>query len=314
MTVSKVPSSEPSEFQFSPLVMPESRMINAMADVVQAKSRWPKVPPLRRLVALAAGTYLAVALGVAVFQTSLIYYPTRLIEATPADVGLEFEDLTITTSDGVPISAWFVPHSAAKATVLFFHGNGGNISHRIQEIRTLNGLGFSVLMVDYRGYGLSGGRPTERGTYLDADASWEYLTTTRGRKAASIVIFGESLGGAVAIDLASRHNPGALVVQSSFTKLADVAAIHYPFLPVRWLLRHEYDSISKVGRIGCPKLFIHSTEDSLIPLSIGQALFDAASEPKRQMLTPGDHNGGGFLYSHQTVAEFGALLDSIGGW
>jgi fermentation-respiration switch protein FrsA (DUF1100 family) len=167
------------------------------------------------------------------------------------------------------------------------------------------------MIVDYRGFGKSQGHPSESGTYLDAQAAWDHLTQVRGTPDRSIIVMGESLGGAVAIDLALRHPPAALVVQSTFTKLADVAAIQYPLLPVRWLLRHHYDSIDKVGRITCPKLFIHSTDDMLIPIANGKALFNAASEPKQFLLTPGGHNEGGFMYSQEYTATLKTFLDSL---
>lgn len=266
---------------------------------------------MRRVAAVGVGTYLAVVLLVGMFQSWFIFFPSRVIDATPTAAGLEFEDLTLNTVDGVKISAWFVPHPKARATVLFFHGNAGNNGDRVDALRVLHMSRVNVLIVDYRGYGKSGGHPSERGTYLDADAAWEYLTVARGLPAASIVVMGESLGGAVAIDLAARQRAGALVVQSTFTRMADVASIHYPFLPVRWLLRHDYDSVSKVGRIGCSKLFIHATGDTLIPLSIGKALFDAAAEPKQFMTTPGDHNEGGFLYAREYAEQLRVFLDSV---
>lgn len=165
-------------------------------------------------------------------------------------------------------------------------------------------------MVDYRGYGPSEGSPTEAGTYHDAEAAWKFLTEARGVPTESIVVFGESIGGAVAIELATRHTPGALIVQSSFTRLTDIAAIHYPFLPVRWLIRNRYDSIDKVGRVTCPKLFIHSRDDTLVPFVNGQALFDAAAEPKRFLETPGGHNDGGFLYSRERTTALDEFIEA----
>jgi uncharacterized protein len=270
-----------------------------------------KVPPLRRFLAVIICSYLAIAIIVGVFQTGLIYFPSRTLEATPAMMGMDFDDLMLTTQDGVKISAWFVPHSDARGTIIFLHGNGGNNGDRIDAIRTLHLLHYNVMIVDYRGYGKSQGSPTERGTYLDAQAAWEHLTATRNIPASAIILMGESLGGAVAIELASHHPPAALVVQSTFTSLGDIAAIHYPWLPVRWLLRHHYDSISKVGRITCPKLFIHSTHDTLVPPGNGRALFDAAAEPKQFLTTPGDHNEGGFMYSPEYTTKLEEFLDSV---
>jgi pimeloyl-ACP methyl ester carboxylesterase len=272
--------------------------------------RFLAIPRWRRLLTVVLCTYIGVIVLTAAFQAKLIYFPSRVLELTPASVGLRFDDVTLTTDDGVKISAWFVPREGARATIVFFHGNAGNNGDRVPELQVLNFLGFAAMIVDYRGYGKSEGSPGETGTYLDAEAAWKYLTQTRGLAPESIVILGESIGGAVAIELALRHTPGALVVQSSFTSLADIAAIHYPLLPVRWLIRHRYDSIDKVGRIPCPKLFIHSTDDSLIPLVNGRALFDAAAEPKQFLETPGEHNGGGFMYSDSHAAKLRAFVKS----
>lgn len=267
-------------------------------------------PSLRRLLIIVVCTYVGVCLFVSLFQTHLIYFPSRPLEQTPADIGLTCDDVMLTTRDHVKISAWYVPCDDASTTVLFFHGNAGNNGDRLPELKVLNSLQLNVMIVDYRGFGKSEGSPSENGTYLDALAAWEYLTQTRGISARSIVIMGESIGGAVAIELARRERPGALIVQSSFTRLADVAALHYPLLPVRWLLRHRYDSVDKVADIHCPKLFFHTTQDSLIPITMGRWLFDAASQPKQFIETPGEHNGGGFLYSDEYAARLKAFIET----
>lgn len=273
--------------------------------------RFLQIPRSRRLLALAVCTYLAAVILTGVFQTRFIYFPSKVLAATPASVGLTFDDVTLLCADSTKISAWFVPHADALATILFFHGNAGNNGHRLEELRRFHQMQYNAMIVDYRGFGKSEGSPTESGTYLDAQAAWNYLTQTRNIPASSIIIMGESLGGAVAIDLASHHTPGALVVQSTFTRMADIAAMHYPFLPVRWLLRHSYDSIDKVGRISCPKLFIHSDADTLIPLPHGQSLFAAAADPKQFLQTPGEHNDGGFMYSPEYTARLKEFLDSL---
>lgn len=267
-------------------------------------------PIVRRLILVALCTYIGVIMLVGFFQSKLIYFPSRSLEQTPSDVGLKFDEVTLTTQDGVRISAWFVPRDDARTTILFFHGNAGNNGDRLPELKVLHSLRYNVMIVDYRGFGKSEGSPSEKGTYLDALAAWEYLTQTRGIPARKVVIMGESIGGAVAIELARRAPPGALIVQSSFTRLADIAALHYPLLPVRLLLRHRYDSIDKVGEITCPKLFIHSTDDSLVPIANGRALFDAAAPPKQFVETPGEHNGGGFMYSGEYAAKLREFIDS----
>jgi fermentation-respiration switch protein FrsA (DUF1100 family) len=266
---------------------------------------------VKRLAAIVLLTYLGVCVLVALLQSRLIYFPTRGYPVTPADVGLTFEDLTLTTNDGISIAAWYVPHPEAKGTILFCHGNAGNISDRLHSIKVLQAMGMNVLIFDYRGYGRSTGRPSERGTYEDADAAWRYLTETRGQPPDRIVPFGRSLGGAVAIDLAKHHAPAALVVESTFTNLVDVGRLHYPLLPVRLLLSYRYDSVDKVPLIACPKLFFHGEDDSLIPIENGRKLFDAAADPKQFVTTPGDHNESGFTYSTEFTNRLEAFLETV---
>jgi len=275
---------------------------------VKTSKRW-----LVLIVIVALCAYVGVCVVVRFLQARLIYFPSRGYAATPGDVGLRFEDLTLRTSDGVAIAAWYVPGEAAKGTLIFAHGNGGNIADRLHAVKLLQGMGVNVLIFDYRGYGRSEGRPTESGTYEDAAAAWQYLIENRGQSPERIVLFGESLGGAVVIELARRYGPGALVVESTFTSLVDVGRLHYPLLPVGWLLRYRYDSITKVGGITCPKLFIHGREDTLVPMDNARKLFEAAAEPKEFLETPGDHNEAGFTYSEEYSERLEAFLDGVFG-
>ena len=263
----------------------------------------------RRLVVAILLTYLGVSLLAAIFQKHLIYFPTDDYWGAPAGVGLDFEELTLEASDGVVIAAWFVPQPQANATVLFCHGNAGNISDRLHSIQVLHELGYNVLIFDYRGFGRSTGSPSESGTYLDADAAWRWLVETRGEPAERVVILGRSLGGAVAIELAGRHPPAALVVESTFTSLADIGQHHYRLLPVRLLLKHRYESIDKVSKITCPKLFLHGTDDRLIPLVNGRRLYEAATAPKQFVETPGGHNTAGFTHSPTYAKRLAAFID-----
>lgn len=275
---------------------------------VRRRKRFTTLP---RLLVIIVSTYAIVCLVVWFFQAKLIYFPSHEYRVTPADAGLAFEDLTIETSDGVEISAWYIPHPNAQGTILFLHGNAGNMSDRLVGIKEFHRLSYSVFIIDYRGFGLSAGSPSEKGTYLDAQAAWAYLTQTRGEPPHRIALFGRSLGGAVAIDLASRlgkDGPAALVVESTFTTLGDVGQRHYRFLPIRWLITHRYDSIDKVGRISCPKLFLHGTDDELIPIADARRLFEAASPPKRFIETPGTHNSSGITYSSEYSARLAAFL------
>jgi len=279
-----------------------------------ATSRHTLKGVVRRLLIVVLFTYVGVSMIVGMLQARLIYFPSRTYHSTPADVGLEFQRLDLETSDGETIAAWYVPHPDAKGSVIFCHGNGGNIADRLGTIRALHHLGYNVLAFDYRGYGQSTGSPSETGTYLDAEAAWSYLTQTRSDPAERIAVFGESLGGAVAVELALRHPPGALIVQASFTSLVDIGRLHYPLLPVRWILRYRYESIGKIDKITAPKLFIHAIDDELIPLDNGRRLFDRAAPPKRFLETPGGHNSGGFTFSPAYTRQVGAFLDeALGG-
>ena len=249
------------------------------------------------LYILLAGVLIYVALAgyVYVMQPRLIFYPDmpgRTLEATPATVDLAFEDVSLATADGEQLHGWYVPNDAAHATLLFCHGNAGNISHRLDSIRLFHELGLNVLIFDYRGYGLSSGTASEQGTYRDADAAWEYLVGERGIPPQRIVLFGRSLGAAVASDLATRTQPGAVILESAFTSVPDMAARLYPWLPVRWLASYRYDNAAKIRNISSPVLVMHSRDDEIIPFAHGERLYALANQPKRMFELRGGHNDG----------------------
>ncbi len=232
-------------------------------------------------------------------QDQLLYFPMPHISTTPGDINLPYEAINLTTSDGVKLSGWFIPAEDAQGVVLFFHGNAGNISHRLDSIEVFHRLGLSVLIIDYRGYGQSEGSPSEQGTYLDAEAAWKYLVKERQISPEQIVLFGRSLGGAVAVWLAQQHTSGMLILESTFTSVPDVAAKHYPFLPVRLLARSQYNSLERLPHVECPILVIHSPDDEIILYEHGQQLFKVAQEPKYFLKLIGGHNEG-FLITGQT--------------
>ena len=266
---------------------------------------------LLRLLGIAVGTYVAVCLAVAGFQRKLIYFPTREHAAKPSAFGLDHDEVTLQTSDGVHLAAWFFPRLEARGTILFFHGNGGNMADRLRSVTLLQRLGCNVLIFDYRGYGRSDGSPSEAGLYRDAEAAWDYLVQARGEPPPRIVLFGRSLGGAVAIELAHRVKPAALIVESTFTSLADVAKHHYPLLPVRWILRDRYASIEKIGDVSCRKLFFHGKDDEVVPLALGRELFDAAAAPKEFVITLGGHNDSGFESSREDTARLKTFVEAV---
>jgi len=240
--------------------------------------------------------YLALVAFVYVRQPKMLYFPTREIEQTPAAIGLSFDEVRLKTADGLSIAAWHIPAPDARAVLLFCHGNGGNISHRLDSIRIFHDLGLSVLIFDYRGYGMSEGEPTEKGTYLDAEAAWNFLVKEKGVDPARIVIFGRSLGSAVAAELAMRRKAGALIIESGFSSITDIGRKYYPHMPVSLITRFHYATVDKVGSLALPKLFIHSPEDEIIPYAQGMKLYERAAEPKEFLTLRGGHNEG-FLLS-----------------
>lgn len=263
---------------------------------------------VRNVIIIIAAIYILVALAMFIFQSRFIYFPTKEISTTPVEIGLSYEDISFATADSLTLSGWFIPSKRNRRTILFCHGNAGNISHRLDSIKLLNELGMNIFIFDYRGYGKSdGGIPDEKGSYRDAEAAWEYLTTVRNIDPRNIIIFGRSLGGAVAAELALKKPAAALVIESSFTSIKDLGAKLYPFLPVRLLSKYEYNTLEKVKAIESPKLIIHSRNDELVPYEYGRRIFKAAREPKQFLELSGGHNDG-FLMSRDV---YKTALDSF---
>ena len=226
-------------------------------------------------------------------QSHLIYHPEldREIVNTPDQFSMPYESVVITTSDQEKLHGWFVPAvTETTATVLFLHGNAGNISHRMGYLSIFHQLGYNTFIFDYRGYGNSSGIPTENGTYQDALAAWNYLIENKAIPALHIVVFGESLGGAIAAWLAARKKPGALVLASTFTSIPDIAADLYPLLPVRLMARFQYSTIEYLQSIKCPVLIAHSPDDEIVPYKHAQALFAKAPSHKQFIVLQGKHN------------------------
>ena len=258
-----------------------------------------------RLLILGVCLYAVMVAFVYYRQSSLIYYPNmpgRNLVATPEHIGLKYQDVQFVTGDNISLHGWFIPNHAAKGTVLFFHGNAGNISHRLESIDTFHRLELNVFIIDYRGYGQSEGKVSEQGTYRDAVAAWDYLTGTRGLDAKQIIIFGRSLGASIASWLASKHTPAALIIESGFSSVPSMAKRIYPFLPVSWLTYFKYDTKNYVKSIACPVLVAHSRSDDIIPFDEGREIFDAASEPKQFLEMRGGHNDG-FMVSGSTYVD-----------
>ena len=267
-------------------------------------------------VTLAAGFILGLLVVVLVFWSQLekryIFFPTAEIEQTPNQAGLAYEDVFFTADDGLQLHGWYVP-GRGDVTWLWFHGNGGNISHRVEEVMLFHQrLGVNQFIFDYRGYGRSAGKPTEKGTYRDSRAALAYLQSRSDVAPEKIVYFGRSLGSAVALELAVSQEPLALVLVAPFSSVEDMARVTFPFLPFHFLVRNRYDSMSRIQQIHRPVLILHGGLDQTVPLSQGKRLFEAANQPKRfQLLPNAAHNdtysAGGNAY-WDTLEEFLASL------
>lgn len=261
----------------------------------KATPDWTSIRRRRRIVAiLLIPLILCLVLVVLcmIFEEQFIFFPSRYPQGDWNPAGLKFEDAQFTASDGTPLHGWYVPHENPRAVVLFSHGNAGNLSDRAEMLRTLNGLaGVSVMIYDYRGYGKSGGRPTEQGLLRDGRAARAWLARRAGIAEPRIVLMGRSLGGGVAVDLAAADGARGLVLESTFTSIPEMAAVHYPWLPMRSLIRNRFDSLAKIGRYHGPLLASHGNSDRVVPYEMGKRLFAAANEPKTFFTVEGgDHN------------------------
>lgn len=251
-----------------------------------------------RIVGVVVVIYLVIGIVILVRQSSYVYHPARgPVGLTPEYFDISYSNITITTEDGESIAAWHVPGSVGGPlngrTLLFCHGNAGNIGDRLDSINTFHKMGLDVLLFDYRGYGDSTGFPSEWGTYLDAKAAWLYLAGKLAIPPNNIIVFGRSLGGSVALWMAKEFAPGAVICESTFTSAPDMAAAMFPFLPVRYLCRYKYDSLSYIRALSCPVLVAHSVDDETVPIEHGRRLFNAAREPKLFVEMRGGHNSGG---------------------
>ena len=274
------------------------------------------VKTLISIIVLAGGAYALIVLFLFLVQSHLIYFPnvpSRALGPGPDSIGLAYETVDILTEDGVSLHAWHVPAREPRGVVLFFHGNAGNISHRLDSLKIFNDLNLSTLIFDYRGYGQSEGKVSERGTYRDAEAVWHYLTKQRGIPPSQIILFGRSLGAAIATYLASRQRPAALIIESGFVSVPELAAQLYPWLPVRWLARFKYPSGEYLNAVSAPVLIIHSRDDEIIPFAQGRSLFVHAREPKEFLELRGGHNDGFLTSGRSYVDGLDAFLASVSG-
>jgi fermentation-respiration switch protein FrsA (DUF1100 family) len=236
---------------------------------------------LLRGAAVLGSAYVGVILLLMAFEDRLAYHPIPAdVDWTPAP-SAEFQDVDLRAADGTSIHAWWLPREGASGAILCCHGNAGNLSYCGQLLVELReALRESVLVFDYPGYGRSGGRPSEAGCFAAADAAYDWLTQTRHVPPDGVLLYGESLGGGVVVDLASRRPHRGLVLARTFTSLPDVGQHHLPWLPVHWMTRNRFDSLAKIRLCRGPVFVVHGTADWLVPFTQGQRLFEAANEPK----------------------------------
>ena len=280
--------------------------------------------------------YSAWALYLYFMQPTFLYSPVRELCYTPGELGLDFEHVTFESSDGLQLRGWYIPAplevrteaasiqpgdsflrgpaEGSEFTVLFCHGNGGNMMHRLDSINIFYNLGLNCFIFDYRGYGSSEGKPSEEGTYLDVTAAYKWLTEKKNIPAENIIIFGRSLGGSIAAHLASKAQAAALIIESAFTSYVDIGKKFYPYMPVRWFARFSYRTIDYVRQVDCPVMIIHSRNDEVIPFELGLQLYEAANEPKEFIEISGGHNDG-FLVSGEVYKKaWSRWLKSLKGY
>jgi hypothetical protein len=254
------------------------------------------------IIAMICLAYLGLAIVLYYMQPRFLYEPVREIPYTPAELGLDFEEVYFRTGDRLRLQGWFVPAPNAQFTVLYCHGNGGNMMYFLETVNFLNKLGLSCFIFDYRGYGNSRGTPDEDGPYLDARAAYKWLTKEKGIASQQIILFGWSLGGSIAAYLAGKVKSAGLVTESAFTSYRAIGRKFYPYMPVKWFARFNYPTIEYVRKVRCPVMVIHSRNDEIIPFEFGLEIYDAANEPKQLVEIFGRHNDG-FLVSGETYKK-----------
>ena len=243
------------------------------------------------------------------YEKKGIYFPEKEIVFTPMDLGLKYEDIYFETEDNLTLNGWFISAEAPRGTLIFCHGNAGNISHRFEVIDIFHKLNLNVFIFDYRGYGRSQGIPSEDGLYKDAQAAYQYLLSQRDINKQTIVIYGKSIGANVAIDLASRVQAAALISDGGFTSACDMGKRLFPYLPIKWIITIKYDALSKINNITIPKLIIHSRDDEIVPFRLGRKLFEAAAVPKVFYEMEGTHNEAIFMARDEYSSKINDFLN-----
>jgi fermentation-respiration switch protein FrsA (DUF1100 family) len=264
---------------------------------------------------IAASLYLAVIAGLYLYQRQLLYHPDRARPVLGVLARMGVREVALPTTDGLSLLAWYLPARDApngepgrepggeRPVLVYFHGNGGHIGYRADRIERFAREGYGVLMLEYRGYGGNPGLPSEAGLFADAAAALRFVAD-QGVPGRRLVLYGESLGTGIAVWAAATHAVGAVVLESPYTSIAAAAQFHYPFVPTSWLVSDRYDSLSRIGQVRAPILMLHGARDGIIPLSLGEALFAAAPEPKEQWIASDA--------SHTDLGHFGAFDVAVG--
>jgi uncharacterized protein len=258
------------------------------------------------IAGIAAAGYLTVIAGLYLYQRQLLYHPDRARPLLGALARLGVREVAVPTADGLSLLAWYLPARDAsgdapwgeRPVIIYFHGNGGHIGYRADRVERFAREGYGVLMLEYRGYGGNPGVPGEAGLFEDAAAALRFVAA-QGVPGRRLVLYGESLGTGVAVQAATTREVGAVVLESPYTSIAAAARFHYPFIPAAWLVSDRYDSLSRIGQVRAPILMLHGARDGIVPLSLGQALFAAAPEPKEQWIAK--------QARHVDLGYFGAL-------
>jgi len=266
---------------------------------------------IRKMIKLLPGIalfFIFLFLYARILERKALYYTSKEINFYPSDIGLQYEDIFLNASDRVKIHGWFVPAENAYATVLYFHGNAGNVSHRVEIARMFYDKGINFFIIDYRGFGKSSGTPAEEGTYLDGIAAYNYLTEERKIPPEQVIIYGKSLGVAIAVDTAIKVKAGLLICESGFTSTKDMAKDMFKFIPLWLFTGQKYDTLSKIDKVSIPKLIIHSQNDEIVPFSHGKRLFEKANEPKEFYVMRGGHNDAFYIYNKEVMERIDNFL------
>lgn len=244
-------------------------------------------------------------------QPQMIFFPMSELYQTPANWGLEYEDVTFKTEDDTQLHGWFIPNEEAEHVLLFFHGNAGNISHRRESIEVFHRLGLNVFIIDYRGYGKSKGKPSEQGMYQDGIAAWRYLTEEKDFDADDVLIFGRSLGGAVAARLASQVEARGLILESTMSSAKEFSRAVFKILSRLVVIRYDFNTAQHLQSVNYPVLVLHSPDDEIMPFHLGEKVYQSANQPKQFVRMRGDHNNGFYLSQPEYEQQLGSWLKSL---